>query len=75
MFLQRNPWIVVAGSVVTASCLYFLAVGVRQLDAKTLLGNWFLFAAIFVIFAAIAIVAYRSLPRAKVSERRDQQHA
>jgi len=56
--------------------LYFLAVGVRQLDAKTLLGNWFLFAAIFVIFAAIAIVVYRSLPRAKVSaERRDQQHA
>lgn len=59
MYVERNPWIVVVACVVVAAAVYFLAVSVRQLDLKELLGMWFMFGSVLVTFGAVAILAYR----------------
>ncbi len=63
MFIERHPWVVVVGSVLTAAAAYFAIVLVNQIDKSDLLGSWFLLASVFVSFAAIALVTYRSLRR------------
>jgi uncharacterized membrane protein len=68
MFLKRNPWIVPVVAVLAMVALYFTFVSSRSsIDQPALLGNWFLFAAIFVVFAVIALIAYRSLRRSGAS--------
>ena len=63
MFLERHPWIVVVGSVMTAAGAYFAVVSVNQINQSDLLGSWFFFASVFVSFAAIVLVTYRALRR------------
>jgi hypothetical protein len=68
MFVKRNPWIIPVAIVVVGAALYFTFVFSRpSIDQPELLGNWAMFAAIFVAFAAIALVAYRSLRRSSRS--------
>jgi hypothetical protein len=65
MFIERNPWVVVIGSVLTASTAYFAVVLANQIDRSDLLGNWFILAIVFMSFATIALVVYRSLRRSR----------
>ncbi len=72
MFIERNPWIVVVGCVMTAVAIYFTAVSVNQLDRSDLIGNWFMFACIFVSVATVALVVYRSLRRSRSPAAMDE---
>lgn len=72
MFLERNPWIVPVAAVLTAVVAYFLVVLTHGIDQSDLLGSWFFFATIFVSFAAIALVAYRSLRRSRAPAAMDE---
>ena len=72
MFLERNPWIVPVAAVLTAVSAYFLVVIIHGVDQSDLLGSWFFFATIFVSFAAIALVVYRSLRRSGAPAAMDE---
>jgi hypothetical protein len=48
---------------VRADCGYFAVVSINQINQSDLLGSWFLFALVFVSFAAIVLVTYRALMR------------
>jgi high-affinity Fe2+/Pb2+ permease len=64
MYLQRNPWIVPVALVAVAVALYFAFISSRSsIDQPELATNWILYAVIFVVFAAIATVAYRTMRR------------
>jgi hypothetical protein len=65
MFIERNPWVIVIGSVLTAATAYFSVVFVNQIDWSDLLGNWFILAIVFMCFATIALAVYRSLRRSR----------
>ena len=65
MFIERNPWVVVVGSVMTAVTVYFAAVWANQLDRSDLIGSWFMYACIFVSVATVALVVYRALRRSR----------
>ncbi len=65
MFIERNPWIVVVGSVLTAATLYIVVVLTHQMDQSDVLGNWFMHATVFGSFAVIALIVYRSLRRSR----------
>ena len=72
MFLERNPWVVVVGSVMTAVVAYFSVVLANQVDKSDLLGSWFLLASVFVSVATIAIMAYRALRRSRSPAAMDE---
>ena len=72
MFIERNPWIVVVGSVLVAASAYFAVVLANQIDKSDLLGSWFLLASVFVSFATIAVVVYRSLRRSHAPAAMDE---
>ena len=72
MFLDRNPWIVPVAAVLTAVAAYFLVVFTHGIDQSDLLGSWFLLAATFVCFAAIAIMVYRSLRQSRAPAAMDE---
>jgi fumarate reductase subunit D len=66
MSLNRIPWIVPVLVVLVAVALYFGVVLSRpSIDQPELLGSWTLYASIFVICAAVALVIYRSLRRSR----------
>jgi hypothetical protein len=73
MFLNRNPWIVPVALVLVAIALYLAFVSSRSsVDQPELLTQWLMYAVVFVVLAAIAIVAYRTMRR---SSRTDMDEA
>ena len=72
MFVERNPWIVVVGSVLVAAGAYFSVVLVNGVDKSDLLGSWFFYAVVFISFAAIALAIYRSLGRSRDPQALDE---
>jgi hypothetical protein len=69
----RSPWIVLVLLVLVAIGL-FLAVAFTRAgtDVTELLGAWFVYCAVFVAFAILALVAYRALRRARDPEAVDE---
>jgi amino acid transporter len=64
MYLNRNPWIVPIALVAAAIAFYFTFMWTRPgVDHSQLTGNWLFWAVVFIVFAVIALVAYRSLRR------------
>jgi hypothetical protein len=77
MNAKRDPWLIPVALVVLAAMLYFAVIFTRGgLDRAELAGSWLTYFVVFVTFAAIAVVAYRSLRRSRAipDEARSKYH-
>jgi len=64
MDAKRSPWIIPVVVALVAMSVFLGAVLMRgSIDASELLGGYFTYLTLFLVFAVIAVVVYRSLKR------------